>query len=54
MITEMTAIGGILLIGIAVSSLLELMEIRIGNFLPSLLIAPLIVWLLMLSNISLP
>jgi uncharacterized membrane protein YqgA involved in biofilm formation len=54
MITEMTAVGGILLIGIAISSLLELKEIRIGNFLPSLLIAPLIVWLLMLLNITLP
>jgi len=52
MITEMTAVGGILLIGIAISSLLEIKTIRIGNFLPSLVIAPLVVWLLALFNIS--
>jgi uncharacterized membrane protein YqgA involved in biofilm formation len=52
MITEMTAVGGILLIGIAISSLLEIKVIRIGNFLPSLVIAPLVVWLLVLLNIS--
>jgi len=45
MVAEMTAVGGILLIGIAISSLLELKKIRIGNFLPALLIAPLLVWL---------
>jgi uncharacterized membrane protein YqgA involved in biofilm formation len=48
MMNEMTAAGGILLIGIAISSLLEIKPIRIGNFLPALLIAPLIVWVLSL------
>ena len=43
MMTEMTAAGGILLMGIAVSSLLEIKPIRVGNFLPALIIAPLIV-----------
>ncbi len=43
MMNEMTAVGGILLIGIAVSSLLEIKPIRVGNFLPALVIAPLIV-----------
>jgi uncharacterized protein len=43
MMAEMTAVGGILLLGIAVSSLLEIKPIRVGNFLPSLIIAPLIV-----------
>ena len=43
MIAEMTAVGGILLLGIAVSSLLELKTIRVANFLPGLAIAPLIV-----------
>jgi uncharacterized membrane protein YqgA involved in biofilm formation len=52
MIIEMTAVGGILLIGIAISSLLEIKVIRVGNFLPSLVIAPFIVWLLALLNIS--
>jgi hypothetical protein len=46
MIAEMTAVGGILLLGIAISSLLELKPIRVGNFLPALAIAPLIVALL--------
>lgn len=46
MIAEMTAVGGILLIGIAVSSLLELKPIRVGNFLPALFIAPVIAGLL--------
>jgi uncharacterized membrane protein YqgA involved in biofilm formation len=46
MMSEMTAVGGLLLVGLAVSSLLELRPIRVGNFLPSLLVAPLIVALL--------
>jgi hypothetical protein len=46
MIAEMTAVGGILLLGIAISSLLELMPIRVGNYLPALAVAPLIVALL--------
>ncbi len=46
MINELTAAGGVLLIGIAVSSLLEIKPIRVGNFLPALFIAPLLVFLL--------
>jgi uncharacterized membrane protein YqgA involved in biofilm formation len=46
MMNEMTAAGGILLISIAVSSLLELKPIRVGNFLPCLIIAPMIVAIL--------
>lgn len=46
MMAEMTAVGGVLLLGIAVSSLLEIKPIRVGNFLPALLIAPLIVAIL--------
>jgi uncharacterized membrane protein YqgA involved in biofilm formation len=52
MIIEMSAVGGVLLIGIAISSLLEIKAIRVGNFLPSLVIAPLVVWLFALLNIS--
>ena len=48
MLNEMTATGGVLLAGIALSSLLELKKIRVGNFLPSLVVAPLIVYLLSL------
>ena len=43
MTAEMTATGGILLLGLAVSSLLEIKKIRVGNFLPALVISPLIV-----------
>jgi uncharacterized membrane protein YqgA involved in biofilm formation len=46
MMSEMTAVGGVLLLGIAISSLLEIKPIRVGNFLPALAIAPLIVALL--------
>ena len=48
MMSEMTAVGGVLLLGIAISSLLEIKPIRVGNFLPALLIAPLIVAILAL------
>ena len=44
MVSEMTAVGGILLIGLAISSLLEIKPIRTGNLLPALLAAPLLVW----------
>jgi uncharacterized membrane protein YqgA involved in biofilm formation len=46
MIAEMTATGGVILFGLALSSLLEIKPIRVGNFLPALAIAPLIVWIL--------
>jgi uncharacterized membrane protein YqgA involved in biofilm formation len=40
MITEMTAAGGVLIMGLGISSLLQLREIRVGNYLPALVIAP--------------
>ena len=46
MMAEMTAAGGVILVAIAVSSLLEIKRIRVGNFLPALVIAPLIVAIL--------
>ncbi|MEJ5240516.1 MAG: DUF554 domain-containing protein [Anaerolineales bacterium] len=45
MMNEMTATGGVILLGLAISSLLEIKPIRTGNFLPALLISPLIVWI---------
>lgn len=53
MMTEMTATGGVLLLGLAISNLLEIKPIRIGSFLPSLVIAPLIVAILAALGISL-
>jgi uncharacterized protein len=46
MMVEMTAVGGVILIGLAISSLLEIKTIRVGNFLPALIVAPLIVELI--------
>lgn len=46
MMNELTATGGILLLGIAFSSLLEIKTIRTGNLLPALFIAPIIVAIL--------
>lgn len=46
MVAEMTAAGGVILLGIAIGNLLELRPIRTGSLLPALLLAPLIVWLL--------
>jgi hypothetical protein len=48
MVSEMTAVGGILLVGLAISSLLEIKTIRTGNLLPALLATPLLVWLVSL------
>jgi uncharacterized membrane protein YqgA involved in biofilm formation len=48
MMNEMTAAGGLLLLGLAISNLLELKKIRVGNFLPALVVAPLITWILSL------
>jgi uncharacterized protein len=46
MMNELTATGGVILLGLAMSSLLEIKKIRVGNMLPALLIAPLIVWVI--------
>jgi uncharacterized membrane protein YqgA involved in biofilm formation len=46
MMDEMNATGGIILLGIGISSLLEIKKIRVGNFLPALIIAPVIVAIL--------
>ena len=41
--TEMFATGGVVLLGLAISSLLEIKPIRTANFLPALILAPVIV-----------
>lgn len=43
MTAEMTAVGGILLLGVAIGALLELRPIRTGNLLPALFLTPLLV-----------
>lgn len=42
-VAEMTAVGGVILAGIAISNLLEIKKIRTGSFLPALVFAVLIV-----------
>jgi uncharacterized protein len=46
MTAELTAVGGILLMGLSVGSLLELKPIRTANLLPALAVSPVIVWIL--------
>ncbi|MFZ0533217.1 MAG: DUF554 domain-containing protein [Anaerolineales bacterium] len=48
MMNELTATGGILLMGVGISSILEIKRIRVGNFLPAIAIAPLLVYILSL------
>jgi uncharacterized membrane protein YqgA involved in biofilm formation len=54
MMAEMTAAGGVILLAIAISSLLEIKKIRAGNLLPALVIAPLITAVLALLNVKMP
>lgn len=46
MIMEMTATGGVIIVGLAIGSLLEIRPIRTGNLLPALFLAPMLVALL--------
>jgi uncharacterized protein len=48
MMNELTATGGVILVGLALSSLLEIKKISVGNMLPGLAVAPLIVWVISL------
>ncbi len=42
MMSEMSATGGVILMAVAINSLLEIKQIRAGNFLPALIIAPIL------------
>jgi len=46
MILELTATGGVILAAMAISNLLELKKIRTASFIPALIIAPLIVFII--------
>ena len=52
MINEMTAVGGLLVMAIGVGGLLELKPIRVANYLPALVIAPLIAAVLHAYGVS--
>jgi hypothetical protein len=51
-VAEMTATGGVILVGIAISNLLQIRKIRTGSFLPALFLAVLIVLLLNALGVS--
>lgn len=48
MMNELSTVGGVILIGIAISGLLEIKKIRTASFLPALILAPLIVYVISL------
>lgn len=50
MMSELTATGGVILVAIAISSLLEIKKIRTASLLPALLVSPIIVWILSIIN----
>ncbi len=50
MMNELTAAGGVILLGLAISSILEIKKLRMGNFLPALAVAPILVAILDLIN----
>jgi uncharacterized protein len=52
MIDEMTAVGGLLIMAIGVGALLELRPIRVANYLPALVIAPLIAAVLRAAGVT--
>ncbi len=52
MIVELTATGGVLIMGIGFGALLELRPIRVANYLPALFIAPVIVAVLHAMGIA--
>ena len=51
MIAELTATGGVMMIGIGLN-LLEVRQVRVGNMLPALVVAPLLVWLIALFGFA--
>jgi uncharacterized membrane protein YqgA involved in biofilm formation len=42
MMNEMSAVGGVILLGLSIGSLLEIRPVRSGSMLPSMILAPLI------------
>lgn len=51
MVNDLSGIGGVMLIGIGISSLLEIKKIRIGNFIPALFITPILTIIFVLLKI---
>lgn len=53
-INEMSAVGGVIIVGISISSLLEIRPIRSGNFLPAIIIVPIFIELINWVGVSIP
>lgn len=51
MMSEMTAVGGLVLMAVGVSSVLNMYKIRVGSFIPALFTTPLLVYILQLLHI---
>ena len=51
MLSEMTAVGGLVLMAVGVSSVLNMYKIRVGSFIPALFTTPLLVYILQLLHI---
>ena len=51
MMADLSGVGGVLLMGLAISSLLEIKKIRTGNFIPSLFITPIITFIFVVLKI---
>jgi uncharacterized membrane protein YqgA involved in biofilm formation len=51
MLSEMTAAGGLVLMAVGISSVLNMYKIRVGSFIPALFITPLLVYFLQLLHL---
>jgi uncharacterized protein len=51
MMNELSAVGGVVLMGVGMSSILGVIKIRVGSFIPSLFISPLLVWLCQITGL---
>ena len=51
MLSEMTAVGGLVLMAVGISSVLGMYKIRVGSFIPALFTTPLLVYVLQLLHI---
>lgn len=45
MLNEISAVGGVMLLGLAISEILEIKKIRVANMIPAFLVIPFIIWL---------
>lgn len=52
MITEMNAVGGVLIMGIGIN-LLEIKSLRLGNLIPAIFIPILLLWIMGCFGLSL-